>query len=135
MPRSRSEAEALERLRERLQKTQAAASRLAEEAIAERDRARSEEDRGDKPPLAGWDVPHRAEDANAEVEALLSLLGTLRDVLPPELRAQLAELARALLVFVRAVLEWSIDRLEIEARGGSGKSDAGDGGVQDIPIS
>ena len=128
MPRSRSEAEALERLRERLQQTQAAASRLAEEAAAERDRAR-----GDKPPLAGWDVPRRAEEANAEVEALLSLLSTLRDVLPPELRAQLAELARALLVFVRAVLEWAIDRLELEARSASSRGD--DDGVEDIPIS
>lgn len=132
MPPSRSDAEALERLRERLQRTQDAASRLAEEAAAERDRARD-----GRPPLAGWDVPGRAEDANTEIEALLSLLSTLRDVLPPELRAQLAELARALLVFVRAVLEWAIDRLEIEARAGrdaAGGDDDTSAGVQDIPI-
>ena len=125
MPRSRSEAEALERLRERLQATQEAASKLAEEAAAERDAARAGEDR---PPLAGWDVPRRAEHANAEIEGLISLLGTLRDVLPPELRAQLAELVRALLVFVRAVLDWSIERLALDERRGD------DPDVEDIPI-
>lgn len=127
MPRSRSEAEALERLRERLQATQQAATRLADEAAAERDAARAGDDR---PPLAGWDVPRRAQDAHTELEALVSLLGTLRDVLPPELRAQLAELARALLVFVRAVLEWSIERLALEGQDGRGDEPE----VEDIPI-
>jgi hypothetical protein len=125
MPRSRSEAEALERLRERLQATQQAATKLADEAAAERDAARAGDDR---PPLAGWDVPRRAEDANSEIEALIALLQTLRDVLPPELRAQLAELVRALLVFVRAVLDWSIERLALEDRRGD------DPDVEDIPI-
>src|SRR3712207_6983344 len=46
------------------------AQRLAEEAAAER------------PPAAGWDVPRRAEDASSELDALVSLLHTLRDVLP-----------------------------------------------------
>ena len=125
MPRSRSEAEALERLRERLQATQQAATRLADEATAERDAARAGDDR---PPLAGWDVPRHAEDAHSEIEALIALLGTLRDVLPPELRAQLAELVRALLVFVRAVLDWSIERLALDERRGDEPD------VEDIPI-
>jgi hypothetical protein len=121
MPRSKSEAEALQRLRARLQATQAAAQALADEAAAERS--------SERPPPAGWDVPGRAEDANAEIEAFLSLLRTLRDVLPPELREQLAELARALLVFVRAVLDFAIERLEL-AEGGRGD----DPDVEDIPI-
>ena len=125
MPRSRSEAEALERLRERLQATQQAATRLADEAAAERDAARAGDDR---PPLAGWDVPRQAEEAHTEIEALIALLGTLRDVLPPELRAQLAELVRALLVFVRAVLDWSIERLALDDRRGDEPD------VEDIPI-
>lgn len=120
MARSRSEAEALERLRERLQATQAAAQRLAEEARA----ATSAE----RPPPAGWDVPRRADDTNAELEALVSLLATLREVLPPELRAQLAELVKALLVFVRAALDLAIGQLEAPAARGD------DRGVEDIPI-
>jgi len=62
-------------------------------------------------PPAGWDVPRAAEEAHAELDALVGLLGALRDALPPELRAQLAELARALLVFVRGVVDWLIARL------------------------
>ncbi len=108
--------EALDALRERLRATQEAAGRLAEEATR------------DRPPSAGWDVPRHAEDANAEVEALLRVLGLVRDLVPPELRAQLADLARQLLVFVRAVLDWWIDRLELEGRRGDETP------VEDIPI-
>ena len=60
---------------------------------------------------------------------LHGLLATVRDLIPPELRAQLAELARQLLVFVRAVLDWWIERLELEGRRGD------DAPVEDIPIS
>jgi hypothetical protein len=120
MPRSKSEAEALERLRERLQATQAAAQRLADEA-------RSATGGADRPPPAGWDVPRRADETSAELDALVSLLGTLRDALPPELRAQLAELVRALLVFVRAVLDLAIGQVERGPRGEQPE-------VEDIPI-
>ena len=111
---SRTSPEALEALRARLQATQAAAQKLAEEAAS------------DGPPPMGWDVPRRAEQANDELDALISLLGTLRDVLPPELRAQLADL-------VRAVLDWWIGRLETGAA--PAPEGSGDDGVQDIPIS
>ena len=120
MPRSRpsrATPEALKALRERLQSTQEAAQRLADEAT------------GSKPPPMGWDVPHSAERANDEIESLVVLVGSLRDLLPPELRAQLAELARQMLVFVRAVLDWWIDRLEHGEAGSAGDD------VQDIPIS
>jgi hypothetical protein len=122
-----SEPDALAALRERLERTQQAAQKLAEDAARERDAARA----GDKPPPNGWDVPHSAETAGTEVDALVALLTTMRDVLPPELRAQLAELARQILVFVRAVLDWWIGRLE------QGPQDppAPRGDVEDIPIS
>ncbi len=115
MPQSRTPPEALDALRDRLRATQEAAQRLADEATSSR------------VPPAGWDVPHRAEEANAELEALVRMLGTLRDVLPPELRAQLAELVRQLLVFVRAVLDWWIERMEDGPRGDEPR-------VEDIPI-
>jgi len=113
---SRTPPEALDALRERLRATQDAAERLAEEAAA-----------GSRVPPAGWDVPGRAEDANAELEALVRMLGLLRDVVPPELRAQLTELVRQLLVFVRAVLDWWIERTEPGPRGDEPP-------VEDIPI-
>ena len=122
MPRprpSRITPESLDALRERLRATQEAASRLADEAARDRDR----------PPPAGWDVPRRADEAQTELDALVAALSALRDVLPPELRAQLAELVRQLLVFVRAVLDWSIERLELEGRRGDEPD------VEDIPIS
>jgi hypothetical protein len=116
---SRTPPEALDALRERLRATQEAAQRLADEATSEASGARV--------PPAGWDVPGRADDANAELEALVRMLGMLREVVPPELRAQLAELVRQLLVFVRAVLDWWIERTEPGPRGD-------DRPVEDIPI-
>ena len=102
-------------------RNQEAAQRLAEEAS----RA--------KPPPNGWDVPRRASDANDELDAVVRMLATLRDVLPDELRAQLAELVRQLLVFVRAVLDWWIARMEAEATAGPRPAASG-GDVEDIPI-
>ncbi len=66
----------------------------------------------------------------------MTLLGTLREVLPPELRAQLADLARQLLVFLRALLDWSITRLELSAApGGAAAPPRAPDPVEDIPIS
>lgn len=117
MPRSRTPPEALDALRDRLRATQEAALKLADEASAG--------SRGVPP--AGWDVPGRADEANAELEALVRLLSMLREVVPPELRAQLAELVRQLLVFVRAVLDWWIERTAEGPRGDEPP-------VEDIPI-
>jgi len=120
MPRSRpsrTTPEALQALRERLQATQEAAQKLAEEAAR------------DKPPPAGWDIPRSAEAANDELDALVTLVATLRDVLPPELRAQLAEVVRQILLFVRAVLDWWIERMEQPPGPRRGRDD-----VEDIPI-
>ena len=123
---SRTNPEALAALRARLQATQEAAQKLAEEASR---------GTGRRPPANGWDVPHRASEAGDELEAVVRMLAALRDVLPDELRAQLAELVRQLLVFVRAVLDWWIERMEREASGAhdAGGAPPGDA-VEDIPI-
>lgn len=125
MPRSRpsrATPEALQALRERLQATQEAARRLADDAAGDA--------RGDRPPPAGWDVPRAAGRANDEIDALVAVVASLRDLLPPELRAQLAEIVRQILVFVRAVLDWWIDRVERQAGAAGGARDD----VEDIPI-
>ena len=120
---SRATPEALQALRERLEATQRAAQRLADDAMGDgADR---------RPPPAGWDVPRSAEKANDEIDALIALVASLRDLLPAELRAQLAEIVRQILVFVRAVLDWWIERVERspdDARRGAGDD------VEDIPI-
>lgn len=126
MPRSRpsrATPEALQALRERLEATQQAAQRLADDAV--RDRSGAE-----RPPAAGWDVPRSAERANDEIDALIAVVASIRDLLPPELRVQLAEIVRQILVFVRAVLDWWIERAERESRPrGDSRDD-----VEDIPI-
>ena len=103
--RSRTTPEALKALRERLEATQEAAQRLAEDAA------------NPKPPPSGWDVPPSAQRAGDELDALVALVSSLKDLLPPELRAQLADLVRQLLVFVRAALDWWIEQLESGPRG------------------
>jgi len=109
-------------LRDRIAATEDAARRLADEARAEAGR----------PPAAGWDVPRAAGRTNDELDALVGLLAALRDTLPPELRAQLAELVRQVLVFVRAVLDWWIGRLEHGRADGPPPAPAG--GFEDIPL-
>jgi hypothetical protein len=57
----------------------------------------------------------------------VAALGSLRDLVPPELQRRLADALRELLVAIRALLDWYIERLECE-RPASGE-------VEDIPIS
>jgi hypothetical protein len=70
-------------------------------------------------------MPERDEQ-QLEVEAVVELLTRLRELVPPELQAQLAEVVRQVLLLVRAVLDWWVARLE-PARG-----DRPD--VEDIPL-
>jgi hypothetical protein len=125
---SRATPDALAAIRARLQATQEAAQRLASDAASE---ARDAAD-GRVPP-SGWDVPRQAERAGDELDALVHLIASVRDLLPPELRAQLAELVRQALVFVRAVLDWWIERIEAEAAAG-GQRRGGPDDAEDIPI-
>lgn len=111
--------ERLEALRQRLKATQEAAARLAEEAAQARSRV----------PPAGWDVPGRADEASEELDALVRLIAKLRDALPTELRAQLAELTRQILMFVRAVLDWWIEQLDEDERPKRERVE-----VEDIPL-
>ncbi len=96
----------LTRLEEGIRAAREAAERLA--------RAAGEgEGRANAPPPRGWKVPH-AEDSErgAELGALLELARTLRDSLPTELSEQLAELVRTLLVALRALIDWYLERVE-----------------------
>jgi hypothetical protein len=108
MPRDPDDDDPLEALRERLEATQEAVERLAAQA------ARAAQDAGDGATVGGGaadaGVPG-AGDADTELRALVALVGALRGLLPTELQVQLTEVIRQLLILVRSILDWSIDRM------------------------
>jgi hypothetical protein len=106
-------ADPLSDLRDRLRATQEAAARLAGEE-------------GHVPPQ-GWAAPPRTGGgAGDDLAQLVALLGSLRELVPPELQQQVTDLIRQVLLLVRAILDHVIDRLE-PGRGGEPE-------VEDIPI-
>jgi hypothetical protein len=108
MPRDPDD-DPLEALRERLEATQEAVERLAAEA------ARAAQDAGDGATVGGGaadaGVQGAGGDADTELRALVALVGALRGLLPAELQAQLTEVVRQILILVRSILDWSIDRM------------------------
>ena len=102
-----------------------AAERLVREAQERAERAANEAAR-DAPPN-GWAAggPPPA-DAFPDLGALIKLVDGLRGQLPPELARQLADALRELLIAIRAVLDYTIERLEQPPRG--------EREVEDIPI-
>ncbi|MCP9491599.1 MAG: hypothetical protein MSC31_17250 [Solirubrobacteraceae bacterium MAG38_C4-C5] len=109
----------LAELRERLRATAAAAERLVDEAAAQGTGG------------AGADVPRAADEANQELRALVSLVELLRDLLPAELRDELAQVVRQILLLLRAVIDWWVARLE----SGEDVAPPEPVRVEDIPLS
>src|SRR3954451_5010397 len=104
--------DALEELRERVRATTEAAERIM----------------AGKAPPRGWAAPPPAAgEAAGEMQALVALLASLRDLLPPDLREQVTLLVRQLLLVLRALIDWLVDRLEHRPRGAAPE-------VEDIPI-
>jgi hypothetical protein len=68
---------------------------------------------GDPPPR-GYGVPGGSGERPPfpDLSALAGLLEAARGALPPELARQLAQALRELLIAIRAVLDYSIERLE-----------------------
>ena len=108
-------------VRARVDEAYAAADRLVREAEQAATSA------GGIPPR-GWEVPRdqRPPDRFPDLTALLTLLEGVRHALPPELAQRLAEALRELLLALRALLDWWIERLE---HGGGQPPE-----VEDIPI-
>jgi hypothetical protein len=96
----------LDRLREQLQATQAAAEALADEAA----QARGQQRAGGVPP-AGWASPGDHARRTTEVQELAALLQALRDLVPDELQQQLREVIREVLLLVRALIDWWVERI------------------------
>ncbi len=118
----------LRELRENLAATQAAAERLVGEAA----RARAQDAEGRIPP-AGWATPEQHAERRDELQALLGLLEALRALVPAELEAQLREVTRQVLLLVRAVVDWWLERVGPGAPAEAPAADAA-ARVQEIPI-
>jgi len=118
----------LRELRDNLAATQAAAERLAREAA----HARAEDDAGRVPP-SGWATPQEHAERSDEVQALLGLLEALRSLVPAELEAQLREVTRQVLLLLRAVIDWWLERVGPGAAAATPPAAPGPR-LQEIPI-
>ncbi len=122
----------LSALSERLRSAQETADRLVREATEAAQQAAAEASNPGaehRPPPRGYASPDSgaSRPAGADVQALAALLELGRALLPPELRAQIAELIREILLLARALIDWYLERVE-ERRTKPVE-------VQDIPIS
>jgi hypothetical protein len=79
------------------------------------------------PPAWDWSEqytpPHRPP--GPDLSALYALLDSLRRLIPPELQEQFNALQRELLLTIRGLIDWQLERLE------AGPSETA---VEDIPI-
>jgi hypothetical protein len=133
---------ALRRLEQRLDEASEAAQRLMAEAAqaAEQEAAGREPpgadagpDRGSgetKPPPAGWQTSEDRRSAptpgGAELDALIGALRSLRELVPPEVLQRLSEAVKDVLLAIRALIDWYIERLD--------RRPTGPPPVKDIPI-
>lgn len=121
-------------LRASVDAAHAAADRLVREA-AERAAAAEAASRAqtrDVPPR-GWEAP-RAEGEGGgitpDIAAIMALIEGVRGVVPDELSTQLAQALRELLLALRALIDWYIDRLETV----TSRTPPVDRDVEDVPI-
>jgi hypothetical protein len=79
------------------------------------------------PPAGGWEIPR--EQAEQAADAFGDLSELLHEVVPEDLQKRIAEAIRELLVALRALLDWLVERLERRPGGAGGAAE-----VRDIPI-
>ena len=116
----------LDDLRARITATQEAAQRLAGEA-----RHASREAAAGRVPPQGWAASQDHAARQEEAQALVTLLQSLRELVPAELQAQLTEVIRQVLLLLRALIDWWVEQLE--QRPEMRERDRREG-PQDIPI-
>lgn len=101
-------------LKARLRETEQAARRLA----------------GDVPPQ-GWESPQDRADAAGEAQAIVALLESLRALVPDELKQQVNDVLKQVLLLLRGLIDWLVERMELDAAGPAAVRDRP---VQDIPL-
>jgi hypothetical protein len=100
--------DALRRLGDRLEQASDAAERLVAQAA---DEAAARIGGRLKPPPSGWQAPEEGPPAPPGADVAL-LLESLRDLIPADLERRLAEALRELLLAVRALIDWYLERLD-----------------------
>lgn len=108
----------LAELRAQVRATTEAAERLAAETAAARER---------EVPPSGWATPEEQAERQQELQALVALVEALRELVPDELKAQIRDVLRQLLLLARALIDWWVERIDGPA-GGEGDH------AQEIPI-
>jgi hypothetical protein len=118
----RTTEQALRLLQHRLDAASTAAERLITDAARVASVARP------APPPAGWRAPdgNVASRSGPDVEALVHFVQSLRDLIPADLQRRLAEAVREVLLAIRALIDWYLERFE-PSRNQTPE-------VQDIPI-
>ena len=94
--------EPLRRLEERLQRATEAAERMIS-------------DIGPRPPRSGWQSPPEEPATGRvlpELEALVASLAPLRELVPPDAADRLLAALKEILLAVRAVIDYYLERLE-----------------------
>jgi len=76
------------------------------------------------PPPGGWEIPR--EQAAEAADVLTQLSELLREFVPEDLQKRIAEAIRELLVALRALIDWLVERLE--------RRPGGPAEVRDIPV-
>ena len=107
-----TDADAARDLRAHVDAAHAAADRLVQEA----QRRAEESIRNADIPARGYEAPRDESEqrafASPELQAIVALLESARGSIPAELSQQLAEAVRELLMAIRALIDWYLDRLE-----------------------
>lgn len=111
----------LAELRAQLRATTEAAARLASETAQARAQAI---------PPAGWATPAETEERRQELQALVALVEALRELVPAELQLQVRDVLRQVLLLLRSVIDWWVERMG----SGAGPGVAGAPSVQETPI-
>jgi hypothetical protein len=113
--------DALRRLEERLDRASRAAERLMAEVRGEGSSAS-----GHRPPPAGWQAPRSEGQNRTDVELLAELIQSVRELVPDELEQRLRGALRELLLTLRALIDFYLERLE--------RRESGPAEMEDIPI-
>jgi hypothetical protein len=85
---------------------------LAEAAARATSRSGPHASDGDeKPPPSGWRAPDQ-EAGRGDLDVIVQVVESLRELIPPDLQRRLTEALRELLLAVRALIDWYVDRLD-----------------------
>jgi hypothetical protein len=110
-----SEQESYERLRASLDDAYDQADRLVREAEAQaRESARELPPAGWASPGSGSEGERRGPPGVAELQALAGLLDLARQSVPPELVRQVLDALRQLLLAIRALIDYYVERVDRE---------------------